>query len=494
MKKKYQFLSVVINLLGIALVPANLFWIYAPEYVTIIFAVLMVAAFILYIVKGNGKRRSKILLGVFTLLSASITLFGAYCNPYWNSIVFKGYFYSKDYNYVLTYEEAKEDLDYFMHYLEKDHPMFFEGMPKEVEEKYQQAVEELANANQINVTMLHQKMQNIASTLKDAHTYSHGYYEDVFYLKWIPSQREKGQRLIKVEGMELAQLLEQKSDLYCYELESWGIMRMKQDLSDPQGMYFLGMDLEKGVSYTFEDKEGNEETVLYTTEDFVTWEEYVAFNQIEDNESENEPFVYYTIDKEKSLAVLTLESCNYNKEYRNCLKEFFTEVKAQKIENVAVDIRDNGGGNSLVVNEFMKYLDVDSYKTETSEWRLGFFNLTLGDGITENNKYSDLTFTGNLYCLTSQGSFSSAMMFAEYIKANRLGTLIGEAPGNTPTSYGDIAVFRMPNSGIYVQMSTKRFYQADTEETENIVAPDVFCESEDAMEKLIQIIAPTDEK
>lgn len=488
MKKKYQFLSFIINLLGIGLVVANLFWIYAPEYITIIFAVFMVAAFGLFIVKGNGKRRSKILLGAFTLFSASVTLLGAYCNPYWNSIAFRGYFYSEDHNHVLAYEEAKEDLDYFMHYLKKDHPMFLDGIPKEVEEKYQQAVEELASANEIDVTMLHQKMQNIASVLKDAHTYSHGYYEDVFYLKWIPILEENGQRLIKVEGMELEELLEQKSDLYCYELKSWGLMRMKQDLFDPQGMYFLGMNLEKGVSYTFQDEEGNEETVLYTTDDFVTWEEYVAFNQIEDNESENAPFVYYTIDKEKNLAVLTLESCNYNKEYRDCLKDMFTEVKAQGIENVAVDIRDNGGGNSLVVNEFMKYLDVDSYKTETSEWRLGFFRLKLQDGIAENKKCSDLTFTGNLYCLTSEGTFSSAMMFAECIKANQLGTLIGEAPGNAPTSYGDITIFRMPNSGIYVQMSTKRFYQADMEENENIVAPDVTCESEEAMEKLVEMI------
>ncbi len=44
--------------------------------------------------------------------------------------------------------------------------------------------------------------------------------------------------------------------------------------------------------------------------------------------------------------------------------------------------------------------------------------------------YDDLTFNGPVYVLTSANSFRSAILFAQYIKDNLMGTLIGEEPGN----------------------------------------------------------------
>lgn len=58
-------------------------------------------------------------------------------------------------------------------------------------------------------------------------------------------------------------------------------------------------------------------------------------------------FVYYDIDEEKNLAILTLTACNYQQVYIDCVSQMFAEVKQMKIKNVAVDLRGNGGGNSL---------------------------------------------------------------------------------------------------------------------------------------------------
>lgn len=486
MKKRYLLICILINILGIAIIPLNLLLFEMPEWITIVLAVLMVAAYVIFLLKGKGKIVSKTVLCIFLLLSAGLTLFGAYCNPYWNSYFLKEYSYTKEYNAVLTYDEAKRDLDYFMHYLEKDHPLFIDGVPDNIQKQYDKVNEELKNASEINVTFLYQEIQSIASLLKDGHTSVAANYENITYLKWVYSKKEQGCQLIKVNDIPLDEILKQKSHLYSYEVESWAMELLKQDLYTYQWLYFLGLNPEKGVSYTYLNPQGEEETNLYHTDDFVTDEEYNSFNQLDSTESE--PFVSYNIDKEKSLAVLTLKSCNYNQEYCNCLKEMFTQVKELGIENVAVDIRDNGGGNSLVADEFIKYLDVDTFKTGTCKWRMGPFNIDCGDGIIQNKKYSKLTFCGNVYCLTSTGSFSSAMLFAEYIKDNRLGTIIGEAPGNTPTCYGDIAIFRLPNSSLYFQTSTKHFFRADSEATDNLVSPDVECDSDEAMDVLLDII------
>lgn len=116
------------------------------------------------------------------------------------------------------------------------------------------------------------------------------------------------------------------------------------------------------------------------------------------------------------------------------------------------------------------------------------FIFPMGKGIMENKKYTELTFGGNVYVLTSSGTFSSAMMFAEYIKDNHLGTIIGEAPGNIPSGYGDITIFQLPESGLYMHVSTKKFFRADKESDDFLVSPDMECNAEDAFAYLYEVL------
>lgn len=486
MKKRYLIICIIMNLLALALIPANLYLITMPEWISLIFDILAAGSLVVFFLKGKGKWLSKSILSILLILTIGISLFGTYCNPYWNSYNFRSFPYSESYDTVLTYEQAKADLDYCLYYVKKDHPLFMNGVPAEVRQRYEKAIEELQQAEQIDVTLVWQKCQNILSVLGDGHTcsYPNSYYGNEHYLKYIKTRRDAGDTLAAVNGMELGQLLEEKSDLYCYEVESWGILQLKSELSTLEGLDFLGIPIESGITYTYESPEGVRDTVTYYESDFVTYEEYIELNQIEDTSDEEASFVSYTIDPERSLAVLTLDECNYNNEYCRCLQDMFTEVKEQGIAYVAVDIRDNGGGNSMVVNEFIRYLDVDTYQVDTCNWRLGIFYPASGSGINQNQRYTDLTFNGRVYVLTSSGSFSSAMMFAEYVKDNQLGILIGEAPGNTPSGYGDVAIFRLPNSGLYVQVSTKEFFRADRETDDILVEPDIACDAEEALEYL----------
>lgn len=126
-----------------------------------------------------------------------------------------------------------------------------------------------------------------------------------------------------------------------------------------------------------------------------------------------------------------------------------------------MDLRRNGGGDSSVANEFFRYLNIESYKTWAGVWRLGVFEIRGDAAVLENPRDKDLAFDGNLYLLTSVYTFSSAMDFAELVKDNHLGAIIGEPPGNDPRSYGDISCFTLPNSGSYIQISTRKWYRID---------------------------------
>jgi len=485
--KRYFVLCVLTELLTVGLIPFNLFVLNMPEYVMVIASVLMVASFVLFIKKSGAKSFAKALMGGIIFVLTAAALFCSYCNPYWNSLLFKEYPCTENFDRLMSFSQAKADIDAAMHYLQKDHPVFLNGDIEEITRAYEKAVNELRKSDVITVTTVNQKLQNILSLLNDAHTCAYANYREYHYFKHIGSRNNDGFDIAKVNGVKLEELLEQKAGLFSYEAKSWGLQMLKDDLMTLEGLAFLGIDPREGVEYTFVGEQGQTETAQYDERDFITWQEYKTLYGIE--AENNEPFVSYAIDKERSLAVLTLRKCRYNDEYRRCLGNMFAEIKQDGLRNVAVDIRGNGGGSSLVADEFLRYLDIDEYKTDTGLWRFGMFNFDAGGGLMANKKNTDLLFCGNVYVLTSADTFSSAMMFAEYVKDNGLGKIIGEAPGNAPSGYGDTATFVLPNSRLLVQISTKQFQRADKNTDDIWVSPDIACDADNAMDVLYRVLS-----
>lgn len=479
-------LCVLLDILAIAMIPLNLLLFNMPEYISIVFAFFVIAVTVLFFLKSNSGKKAKVIVCILAVLTIVISILGSYCLPYWNGIMFRKNvdYYSKAYDDMLTSDEAVEDLEYAMKYLKKLHPALYTDMPESISQQYENVKNKLEQCDSISVNDLGREIESIFSILGDGHTYVRGNYEDRRIMKYYRQWVKEGCTITAVNGISIDQLLEDHSAYYSFEVTEWEYEWLSDDIVTVAGLDYLGFDMENGVEYTLTSESGQTRTETCFLEDYLTWEEYVEFNSIADTGNADEGFVSYEIDRENSVAILYLEECNYNNEYIDCVREMFEEVKALGIKNVAVDLRNNGGGSDFVVSEFFKYLDVDSYKTVSVGWRLGFIYLMLGDGVSENSKYQDLIFDGELYMLTSAGTFSSAMEFAEYVKDNDLGTIIGEAPGNNPNGYGEISYFKLPNSELFMQISTKRFYRADKNCTDEVVVPDIECNAERAMEEL----------
>ncbi|MCX4287574.1 MAG: S41 family peptidase [Clostridia bacterium] len=60
--------------------------------------------------------------------------------------------------------------------------------------------------------------------------------------------------------------------------------------------------------------------------------------------------------------------------------------------------------------------------------------------------------------LPADESFSAAKDFAMLIQDNRLGKVVGEPSANAVNGYGEVTYFYLPNTGLYVQISTKKWY------------------------------------
>lgn len=81
-----------------------------------------------------------------------------------------------------------------------------------------------------------------------------------------------------------------------------------------------------------------------------------------------------------------------------------------------------------------------------------------------------------LVVLTDEGTFSSATMMAVFVKDGCLGTIIGRPSKNSASNYGDILPYQLPDSGIIVGISYKRFLRPDTEADPKVVMPDIVTE------------------
>lgn len=488
-KTFHVIMYILACILIIGIIPTSLFLCNIPDYLTIIFCCLLAVMFILML-KNISKIIKKVLFTVLTVIVMCAGLFGNYCNPYWNSISMQSNAnrISKDIDTELTQKEALKDLDYAMHYLKKLHPACYNGLPDEINQRYEQILNELKSAETITVCDLCQKIEYIFSAFHDGHTYVKHIAENQLFPKDLYTHINNGEIIVAINGIDTAELCRQKQDFYSFEVESYQRVLFSNNITNLSGLTYLGFDADEGITFTYETPDSTKEDVTYFTADFLPYDEYVKYNNIPQNNNEETSFVYYEINEDKSLAIMTLTSCRYNDEYKACVKEMFEQVKKLNIRNIAVDLRDNGGGSSLVADEFIRYLPVDEWKYTKYVWRLGCIKIPFMNNTTENEKNTDLTFDGEVYILTSSASFSSAMQFPLYFKDNKMGTIIGEAPGNTPNSYGDVSIFKLPNSQLFMSISTKEFFRPDENNPVNLVEPDVPCESNEVFEILYEQI------
>lgn len=469
--------------LTFALIPVNIFCVNFPEWIMIFASMLCCCGLVAYLTAFKTKTATKIILPLVVGLTAIICSFAPYLIPYWNSFSFKDYSGTVlNYDEVISYEAAADDLHALTNHLKKVHPMFGDGLTADVESAYLQALERLKTSDAITVNDLRREIQTILHPMHDAHTSTYNNYPNDRYLKMFPQKSAEGCYVLSINGKDVGQIFEDAKPYACYETEDW----ISIDLGSLASLDFYGYH----APFSFEWTDGeNMISEIYSEEDFVSWSEFLEIrDEYVYGDDKPQKFVSYEIDKEKSLAILTLAQCNYNQMYIDCVRSMFVEIMQQDIQNVAVDLRGNSGGNSLVGNEFIKYLPVDRYFDGPYDWRWGFLDFHSNGQIT-NEQYKNLVFDGNVYILTDRESFSAAKDFAMMIQDNLLGKIIGEPSANAVDGYGEIAAFYLPNTGLFVQISTKKWYRIDKTNSDSYVMPDFPCDSQNAIEKLYEVIS-----
>jgi len=108
-------------------------------------------------------------------------------------------------------------------------------------------------------------------------------------------------------------------------------------------------------------------------------------------------------------------------------------IDAHGVDHVIVDLRANGGGNSGLLEPFLRGL----------------------------KRRKAIAHPGGIVGIIGRGTFSSAHMHAVYLKEELGATLVGEPTGQKPNAYGEVRWFVLPNSRIAVRYSTKYWRLAE---------------------------------
>lgn len=174
-----------------------------------------------------------------------------------------------------------------------------------------------------------------------------------------------------------------------------------------------------------------------------------------------------------------LDECKDTPEYRSALNEFFAAVARQGVRTVVLDLRRNGGGQSSVEAPLLTYLParvLSAYRVEARASRQAlpwfgpgaeltqWFRNLFWDGKRSVPEPTDphLVFHGEVVVAIGPNTFSAATDLATLLSDNGLASLVGEASGGAPSSYGDVLRFETPSGALAFGVSFKRFTRPDS--------------------------------
>lgn len=218
------------------------------------------------------------------------------------------------------------------------------------------------------------------------------------------------------------------------------------------------------------------------------------------------------LQPEIKTAIITITQLNNEEKFKVFLKESFKKIKENNINNLVIDIQENGGGNSILGTELLKYisnvpfsqyketvikysqLQKDVYKKncESNSLNCETYNYIKNktNGSLETIASSDLIspnltddiFKGKVFLLTSTRTYSSAMNLAQAVKYYKLGEINGEETGGWVVSYGDLIPLELRNTKLQMSVSTKKFYTIGTTDKDlHGVKPNNEMKSENAL-------------
>jgi hypothetical protein len=161
-------------------------------------------------------------------------------------------------------------------------------------------------------------------------------------------------------------------------------------------------------------------------------------------------YIQYNKCWSKELEIKYRKGKNANRmpSFREFEEKVLNSLEMKPIEKIIFDLRFNGGGNSSQGTALIKKLAAFADKNPEKE----------------------------VFVILGRYTFSSAILNAMDFKKWTTATFVGEETGGKPNHFGEVKSFRLPQSGLRIDYSTKYFKR--TESPSNSLKPDIEIESD----------------
>lgn len=341
----------------------------------------------------------------------------------------------------------KEFVNQVFDVLENNHINLFHDISKEDFEKHKNKF--LKNIDSLNDIQFDAGMLKLFALFKDAHTNYYGVDFDFVNANVQNIGKEffikidnKFERIYKVNGFEIDDVVEKLKQLISYEVEPWALHRMNI-IKSPKALKMVEMG-RADESILFETESGNK--VLTT----------VSIDSNIKNGALKKNFEFKIID---DILCVKYSVCRDEKDYS--FLEFVEDIKksCEKIpKGCLIDIRNNVGGNSDIINPLIKWLKEENIKT---------------------------------YTLFNGATFSSGTYAIATLKKELNATLLGTQAGQPTERYGQSV--KLAVDGVKFQASAKFFsftdrnyekyqikpyYSCEVFDYDGAIKPDVFIEQD----------------
>jgi C-terminal processing protease CtpA/Prc len=197
---------------------------------------------------------------------------------------------------------------------------------------------------------------------------------------------------------------------------------------------------------------------------------------------------------------------------KTVINKLFAQAKSDKVKYLFIDVSKNSGGNSkigdMLINDFYAkpYLGYqcnwrrsDEYLKLIKSWGINdsVYASRPAGSIIHSDAYqitpdavNPNRFTGKVYVMIGNGTFSSAMMFATIIKDDHIATLIGQTPENGhPDHFGEVYNATLPNSKISIRFGVKEWIRPVGKLPDNNLRPDIIIDPNKSAAEIIKQFA-----
>lgn len=361
-------------------------------------------------------------------------------------------------------EKWTKDIDYLSKQLPKKHKNLFFSLKKE---EFNKEVEDLKQSvPKMNDDEVKAGIYKIVASVKDGHTSAYLDYnklypislywfkEGIYVTSTIPEYEQiMNCKLVKINGKNIEKVGEEVAQVISHENEAELKSMIPRFVTMPDILHGLKIiDNREQATFTFQNSANKIINVDIKEMEYKDEDKKLFINTYNDkntpiymkNKDKNYWFEYI---KDKNILYFKYNSCMEMKEkpFKEFSKELLQVLDKNNVDKLIVDMRDNGGGSSSILEPFIEEVKKRS--------------------INDKKK---------LFVIVGRRTFSSAILNSIDFKNETNATFVGEPTGGKPNHYGEVKGFRLPNTKMQISYSTKYFTNSK-EDTPSFM-PDILVE------------------